>query len=238
MAMNGDISTNAIRKITLDARVPAEPDAVLSPAKPRQKKPQWFTPILEPGEIRDVSTPPLDVDEAMLSTPANYAMVVEVLDASVALISERVAPLRVKLAGLEVENAQLRGLVAELKAKLSELDFITERLRVENKGPPGMKGERGRDGRDGALGPRGERGERGEKGKPAPLIIGWRTDPEAFTVQALLSDGSVAPPLNLMGLFQAYDSATGVLDDRDVAAAAEEARTEAERQAEAARWTK
>jgi hypothetical protein len=47
-----------------------------------------------------------------------------------------------------------------------------------------------------------------------------------------MSDGSTGAPLNLMALFASYDRATAVLDDRDLASAAAEARAETERQTE------
>ena len=74
------------------------------------------------------------------------------------LLVETADYFKAQILELRTENSQLRSTLAEMKAKLSELDFIVERLKVENKGPPGAKGERGRDGR--RRSPRGTRGKR------------------------------------------------------------------------------
>jgi predicted NodU family carbamoyl transferase len=52
------------------------------------------------------------------------------------------------------------------------------------------------------------------------------------------STGERGPAIALLALFQAYDAAVSVIEDREIVAAAQEARTEAERQAEAARWAR
>lgn len=106
-----------------------------------------------------------------------------------------------EIAALRLENAQLRASVGELTAKVGELSFVTERLRVEGRGPPGVAGPRGVDGRDGARGPRGERGERGPAG---PRPVSFDTDAEAFAVTGLMSDGRRAPTMHLRALFEAY----------------------------------
>ena len=59
-----------------------------------------------------------------------------------------------KLAGgavreLQLERERDRATIAEMRGKLAELDFVVERLKVENRGPPGVAGPRGRDGADG-----------------------------------------------------------------------------------------
>ena len=44
-----------------------------------------------------------------------------------------------KVAELELENAKLRASVGELAAKVGQLDFVVERLRVEARGPTGQR---------------------------------------------------------------------------------------------------
>jgi hypothetical protein len=107
--------------------------------------------------------------------------------------------LHTKIVGLETEIARLRATVAEAQSKVSELSFVSERLRIENKGPQGLPGPMGRDGHDGRPGARGERGERGETGSAAPMIVGWRIDSDRYLVTPQYSDGSSGPPLNLNG---------------------------------------
>ncbi len=63
-------------------------------------------------------------------------------------------------------------------------------------GPPGMRGDRG------------ERGLQGEVGAAAPVIVGWKIDRATFTASAVLSDGSIAPPLELRSLFEQFQIET------------------------------
>ena len=129
--------------------------------------------------------------------------------------------MRVKVAGLQAENAQMRATLAELNAKVSELTFVSERLRVENKGPPGTRGERGRDGRDGPRGETGLQGEKGERGAPAPLVVGWDVAADDYAITPLMSDGSRGPMLHVRGIFETYDASA------DAANAAEQADADA-----------
>jgi len=70
---------------------------------------------------------------------------------------------------------------------------------------PGKRGDRGIAGPQGDRGPAGPKGERGE---PAPTIIGWHIDREAYALRALLSDRSETPVLDLRGLFEQFISET------------------------------
>jgi hypothetical protein len=54
----------------------------------------------------------------------------------------------------------------------------------------------------------GKRGIAGPKGDPAPRISGWRVNPENFSIQPILSDGSFAPALELRPLFQQFNDET------------------------------
>jgi hypothetical protein len=135
----------------------------------------------------------------------------------------------------------LRDQFAEAKAEFTEAKHILERLQISREG---KRGERGPCGADGAPGPRGERGPRGESGLPAPRISAWEPKPERFEVIPVFSTGERGPPINLLSLFQSYHSATEWLEDADLEQAAEQARAETERQAEAVRqgrpahWTR
>jgi hypothetical protein len=81
--------------------------------------------------------------------------------------------------------------------------------KITNPGPlPGEgwallshKGERGR------IGLRGERGEKGDPGEDGRSInvVSWIVNPRNFTVMPKMADGSFAPSIDLMPLFQAYD---------------------------------
>jgi hypothetical protein len=51
-----------------------------------------------------------------------------------------------------------------------------------------------------------------------------------------LSDGEVGAVLHLLALFQSYDAATSLIEDRDLTEAAHEARLATE--AETARWSR
>lgn len=134
--------------------------------------------------------------------------VVSIVYAVEKLLKEKIAAQGAKFAELQLENAQLKAALAEIKAKQNEHEFTLERLRIENKGPPGPKGERGRDGRDGK-GLMGPRGEVGPRGSPAPMLVGWRIDSDRYLVTPMYGDGSAGPPLNL----SAFASDDG--DDED-----------------------
>ena len=134
---------------------------------------------------------------------APYGVVYLVINAVVSIayaiektLKEKIAAQGAKFAEIQLENAQLKAALAEIKAKQNEHEFILERLKIENKGPPGPKGERGRDGRDGK-GLMGPRGEPGPRGLPAPMIVGWRIDSDRYLVTPQYGDGSSGPPLNL-----------------------------------------
>jgi hypothetical protein len=72
---------------------------------------------------------------------------------------------------------------------------------IASAGKPGKPGPKGDHGAPGA------RGERGPAGDPAPVILGWRIDREAYTAQPIMSDNSEAPPLELRALFEQFHEA-------------------------------
>jgi hypothetical protein len=181
-----------------------------------------------------------DLSETARASAATMGDVCEALDAAIATgldgesaLREKIAEARSQIARLELENAQLRASFAELRAKVNELSFVQERLQIDRRGRPGVGGPRGADGPRGEV---GQRGEKGEPGRPAPVVVGWETRPDAFEVVPIYSDGERGPPINLLALFQAYHSATEWLEDADLEQAAAASRAEAERQAEASRW--
>jgi hypothetical protein len=67
----------------------------------------------------------------------------------------------------------------------------------------------GHAGKQGPKGERGEAGQRGERGLPAPYLIGWTIDREAYTVKALMSDDTEWPALELRGLFEQFHDEAG-----------------------------
>ena len=171
----------------------------------------------------------------------------EVVEAVAAFIAETVIELRrefgrtpetpdappAKVAELELENAKLRASAGELAAKVGQLDFIVERLRVEARGSAGPPGPRGRDGADGQRGPRGERGAMGPAG---PRIIGWEIDDSAFVAAPLTSpDGRKGAPLSLRGMFENFNDQINDADVAEEADAAAASRAAIEREAAAVR---
>jgi hypothetical protein len=119
---------------------------------------------------------------------------------------------REQVARLELQNSEQRAVIAELKAtvaelaaKVGEVAFVSERLRIDKRGPPGLRGERGRDGPPG----RGEKGERGERGDPAPMIVGWRVDSDRHLCTPQYSDGASGAPLNLSSFVSDCDDEEG-----------------------------
>ena len=125
--------------------------------------------------------------------------------------------LRDELAELKLENARARALVAELKSQVSELAFVSERLRIEARGPAGERGPMGRDGRDGAQGPQGPKGSRGQRGFET---TGWLVNEAEYCITPLFYDNSQGPTLNLRGLFEQFNRDT---EDDDVAFESERA---------------
>jgi hypothetical protein len=145
-----------------------------------------------------------------------------------ALRKEFAAGQAARFAELQLENAQLKASLAEVKAKLGEIDFVVERLRIEGRGPPGVAGPRGRDGADGARGPRGEKGERGPTG---PRPVSFEVDDAAFTAVELLSDGRRGPTLRLRGMFESFNDQINDAADAEEHDAAEASRRAVEREA-------
>ena len=142
------------------------------------------------------------------------------------------APQASKFAELELENAKLRASVGELAAKVGQLDFVVERLRVEARGPAGPPGPRGRDGADGQRGPRGERGPAG------PRPVSFDTDAEAFAVTGLMSDGRRYPTLHLRSLFEQFWAQINAEDEAAEVDAIAVQRAVVEREVEASRWAR
>jgi len=175
------------------------------------------------------------VDRQILDSAPTTELVYEVLNSAASITDVSHRRLKAKIAALELEHARDQGALAELRSQLHEVSFIVERLRVENKGPPGLKGDRGRDGRDGPRGETGLHGERGEPGRPAPRITGWDVNETEFIATPVMSDGSAGAALVLMGLFASYDRSVNGLDDRDHDAAELEASALLEARAEARR---
>lgn len=155
-------------------------------------------------------------------------MILELHNQNVAEVNDLQDRLKTKFAELETENAKARALTAELKSKLHEVDFIVERLRIENKGPPGVAGPRGVDGRDGARGPRGEKGERGPAG---PRPVSFETDAEAFAITGLMSDGRRHPTMHLRALFEQYHAQVDAEDAAEEHDAIQAQRAVVEREA-------
>jgi hypothetical protein len=124
-------------------------------------------------------------------------------------------------AARRTEAADLRATIAELRSEISQMRSIQEAARVASRGERGEQGVRGIPGPQGPAGPRGERGERGA---PARETIAWDADAARFVVTPCHSDGTRGVPMNLLGLFQSYDSAVSEIEDRDLVDAAQASR--------------
>ena len=170
-----------------------------------------------------------------LDAPAPLEIVYVSLNAAGEMIETAHQALKERCAGLEMEIAKLTAQVAIAQSKVNELSFVSERLRVENKGPQGLPGPMGRDGHAGAPGARGERGAAGRAGAPGPRIIGWECDDSSFVAVPLLSDGRKGAASHLRGMFESCNAqveAGEVAEEIDAATASREA---TEREAQAAR---
>ena len=90
--------------------------------------------------------------------------------------SEGLARLRSELEALKLAHGKLVN-------ENQSLRLILENLRITQRGERGVDGDRGPPGRDGrnGVGAQGPRGEPGPPGRPAPTIVAWRLDEQAFT---------------------------------------------------------
>ena len=223
-ALNAGIARQLHDRASLAARV--EPDEALPPA--RRRKPLGLRPAADDA-VASEARPPADEDRfAGYDDPA-IGLVVESNELLIDLVKDVRRDFELKVARLE---AQLNKIAGENEA----LKLIVEHARSASRGEPGVPGPRGVGGRDGQTGPPGPRGERGERGQAAPAVIEWRPDPEAFTIQAILADGSVGPMIALRSLFESYHAATSWIEDADLVHAAHESCRAAEQEAEASRW--
>ena len=135
---------------------------------------------------------------------------------------------------LREQIAELKLAVVEARCEISAMRAIQENARTVSRGEAGVAGPRGIPGSQGPTGPRGEMGERGV---PAVAIAGWEPRPERFEVVPVFSTGERGPPIALLSLFQAYDSAVSDIEDRDIVSAAEASREANEAEAENA-WSR
>ena len=242
-------------KSKLDARAPAAaPDR--PPMEPRRRKPLGLEPApgdddvaglsnaspgSGPGAEFDRSVHPIvvtalaGISQTARQAPATVENTFTVLDVALQADDE----LRSHIVALRDQVSELKAALIEARHEVRELKLIQESLRISTRGESGRDGARGvpgRDGRDGPPGPRGEKGDQGERGRAAPRISAWEAHPERFTITPVYSTGEKGAPINLLGLFRAYDNAVQELEDRDLASAAADSRQAAEDAAEASRW--
>jgi hypothetical protein len=215
-----------------------------------RRKPLGLRPIAEPlepsahgpGYATEYPSTLAGASAELRQAPTRMEEVFGALDAAVAvsidgdnLLQAKLAEARSEIARLEVANAKLTASLAEVRSKLGELGFVQERLQLERRGAPGVAGPRGADGPPGM---RGERGPRGEAGTPAPVVSAWEPHAERFTITPIYSTGERGPPINMLSLFQAYDSAVSDIEDRDLTEAAAASRARNEEEVEARHWAK
>ena len=220
--------------------------APLPPDRPRRRKALGLAPGVGPSEpiadepafVSGVPSVAAGLSAETLARAATMADVAEALDAAVAINLDGDGALRARIGELRNQASELKAALVETRHEVRELKLVQESLRISTRGESGRDGARGvpgRDGRDG-VGLAGPRGERGERGLPAPRISAWEAHPERFEVVPVFSTGERGPPIALLSLFQAYDAAVQELEDRDIVAAAADARQAAEAEVEASRW--
>ena len=106
--------------------------------------------------------------------------------------------------------AELKTVIAELKAEVSALRSIQEGQRIQSRGEMGVPGPRGIPGAQGPIGPAGPQGPRGDA---AALIVSWETRPDRFELVPILGDGTRGVSAHLLPFFEAYDAS--VRDDEE-----------------------
>jgi hypothetical protein len=201
-----------VRKTRRDARVkPATRKAKREPAAssmtPTDRAVVWFESPPELPERYEPQRGALVSFEAMWHY--QRALGSEVGNASGQVLAETTNEVIDEIvAKLEAENGKLRVELAELTAKVSQLDFIVERLKIENRDPPGVPGPMGRDGRDGRDGAQGPVGPKGSRGQRGFEIVGWLINQDDYSVTPQFYDGKTGPTLCLLGLFETYSRET------------------------------
>lgn len=186
---------------------------------------------LQHGPVMDLT----GFDRAALDAAASVELVYISLNAAGSMLDTATRKLKERCAGLETEIARLTAKVAEAQAKVGELSFVSERLRIENKGPQGLPGPMGRDGHDGRPGERGPKGADGRPGAPGPRPVSWDIDAEQFAVTPLMSDGRRGPTLHLRALFEEFNAQINDADAAEEHDAAASSRAALEREVALAR---
>jgi len=106
--------------------------------------------------------------------------------------------------------AELKATIAELRGEVRELKAIQEAARIASRGEAGLQGPRGIPGPPGS---EGRAGPQGPAGRDAAMVAAWEPDAARFSITPVCSDGSRGVPLNLKGLFEAYNAATEADDE-------------------------
>ena len=142
----------------------------VGPSSP-MRKPLGLRPANDDNEPREAAAIASGgLDETSEYQDPTVNLVMQAFASAEQIIRIEADRLRMKITGLETENARLRAQFAEARAEFVEAKHIVERLQISREG---KRGERGPCGADGAPGPRGERGPRGESGLAAPRIAAW-----------------------------------------------------------------
>jgi hypothetical protein len=110
-------------------------------------------------------------------------------------------------AARRVEVAELKTVVAELRAEIHAMRSIQEASRIASRGERGEQGVRGIPGPPGSEGKVGPKGPRGETG-PAAKVAAWEPDPAAFSLTPIYLDGKRGVSANLRPFFEHYDQST------------------------------
>jgi hypothetical protein len=106
---------------------------------------------------------------------------------------------------LEARNSQMQDLVSRLQAEVAELRGQLTQIGTREKGEKGDPGERGPKG---ATGRQGARGDPGLTPHALPTIKRWQVDTQRYVAIPILSDNSVGPGIELLGLFKQYNEQT------------------------------
>jgi hypothetical protein len=115
-------------------------------------------------------------------------------------------------AAQRIEVAELKTVIAELRAEVSALRSVQESQRIQSRGEQGVAGPRGVPGDRGPVGPAGPQGLRGEA---AAMIVGWEPTPERFVLTPVLGDGTRGVSAHLLPFFEAYDAQVEANDDEE-----------------------
>ena len=186
---------------------------------------------LQHGPVMDLT----GFDRAALDAAASVELVYISLNAAGSMLDTATRKLKERCAGLETEIARLTAKVAEAQAKVGELSFVSERLRIEIKARKACRARWAAMAMTAGRASAAREEPKAEQGREGPRPVSWDIDAAAFAVTPLMSDGRRGPTLHLRALFEEFDAQINDADAAEEHDAAASSRAALEREVALAR---